>query len=116
MEFERIFDGHYNYVVIPVSKKWHSTQKSVYHVLTDNPKWCADHLPMIVGYSKIESKGLHDLNYKRNPTMENALKPYYSVEVKEDKRYIGQKDLNSDSFPIDPSFYYEFTYVRPYDD
>ena len=84
--------------------------------MTDNPKWCANHLPKIVGYPNVENKGLHDLNYKRNPTMENALKPYYQVEVKEDGKYIGREDLNSPSFPVDLDFYYEFTYVRPYDD
>lgn len=112
MRIERIFDGEYNYVVIPISTTHYGTHKSIYHVLTDNPKWCANDLPIIVGYPNVENKGLHDLNYKRNPTMENALKPYYQVEVKEDEKYIGRKDLTL----VDLSFYYEFTYVRPYDD
>ena len=58
-------------------------------------------------------KGEHDILYKREPTMTNAMKPYYTVDFKEDNMYVM---ANLDGFDVDVDSYYVFTYKEPYDD
>lgn len=109
------YNGH-KYLVIHLYTDCYYGRKSVYHVLTDNQKWCGSIIPELCGFSKVESKGEHDLNYKRNPTMENALKPYYTVDFVEDKMYEEHYEGIKEEFGVDTDSYYVFTYKEPYDD
>jgi len=114
MEAKKIEYNGYNYLVVHVSHDPYYGRKSVYHVLTNNQKWCGSIIPYLCGFPNAESKGEHDINYKRNPSILTALKPYYTVDFVEDKRYE-RYDLG-DEFPIDTDSYYVFTYIEPYDD
>lgn len=111
------FEGH-NYLVHHLYSDCFYGRKSVYHILTNNQKWCGSLLPELCGYPNAQSKGEHDMNYKRNPSVFNALKPYYTVEFIEDKMYEEHYDLEDlvKEFPIDTDSYYVFTYIEPYDD
>lgn len=106
------YEGH-NYIVIPIYHNSDYTKKDVYHVLTSNESWAVSKLPVVCGYPKVQSKVLHDVIYKQHPTIENALHPYWEATSHEDDTYL-KYDLSE--FGIDSSFYYEFTYVEPYDD
>lgn len=111
------FDG-FNYLVHHLSTDNYYGRKSVYHVLTNNQRWCGALLPEICGYPDAESKGIHDVRYKNNPTIINALKPYYTVDSKQDDFYEKHFDMKAAlvGFEVDTDFYYVFTYVEPYDD
>lgn len=103
----------FNYLVHNVVNENHYGRRRTYHVLTNNPKWCGSLLPEICGYPNVQSKGEHDINYKRNPTMQNALNPYYTIDFVEDNMYV---DYNDPTFKVDVDSYYRFTYIEPYDD
>jgi len=105
----------FNYLVHPIYTDNTYGKKSVYNILTNNPKWCGSILSEICGYSNIESKDMHDIRYKQNPTMANALKPYYIIDTCEDNMY-SNIDTKAMGFNIDTDFYYIFTYIEPYDD
>ena len=118
MEAKKIeYEGH-NYLVVSVSHDPFYGRKDVYHVLTNNQKWCGSIIAELCGFPNVESKGLHDLNYKRNPSMLTALKPYYTVEFKEDNMYEKSFDMEAalKGFNVDTDSYYEFVYKEPYDD
>ncbi len=117
MNVTKLQYGDFNYLVHHLYTDNQYGRKSVYHVLTNNPKWCGSILPEIVGYPNVVSKGERDIAYKRNPTITNALKPYYTVEFTEDKMY-DNADIQTalDGFEVDTDSYYVFTYVEPYDD
>ena len=108
----------YNYLVIHLGTDLFYGKKSVYHVLTNNQKWCGNIIPDLCGYPKAESKGVHDVRYKREPTITNALRPYYTVDFVEDNLYQLLLDCESlkKKFDVDTDSYYVFTYIEPYDD
>ena len=58
------------------------------------------------------------MNYKRNPSILTALKPYYTVDFKQDDMYEKHFDMKAalDGFDVDTDSYYVFTYKEPYDD
>lgn len=118
MEATKIqYNGH-NYLVNHLYNDNFYGRKSVYHVLTNNQKWCGSLIPELCGYPNVKSKGEHDLNYKRNPSMLTALEPYYTVEFTEDNFYelaYNTEKLKKE-FEVDTDSYYVFTYVEPYDD
>ena len=111
------YNGH-NYLVHHLYTDCYYGRESVYHVLTNNQKWCGSIIPELCGFPNVESKGEHDINYKHNPSMLTALKPYYTVDFKEDKMYEEHYDLEElvKEFPVDLDSYYVFTYKEPYDD
>ena len=118
MEARKIeYNGH-NYLIVYVSHDPYYGRKDVYHVLTNNQKWCGSIIPELCGFPDVESKGEHDLNYKRNPSMLTALKPYYTVDFKQDDMYEKHFDMKAalDGFEVDTDSYYEFVYNEPYDD
>lgn len=115
VEATKIEYNGFNYLVHNVVNENHYGRRIIYHVLTNNQKRCGSLLPEIVGYPNIDSKGEHDLNYKRNPSMLTALKPYYEVDFVEDDTYK-KYDFEAIGFPVDNDSYYRFTYVEPYDD
>lgn len=116
MEATKIeFEGH-NYLVHHLYSENNYGRKSVYHVLTNNQKWCGSIIPELCGYANVQSKGEHDIAYKHNPTMTNALKPYYTVDFVEDNLYQVGFNLRNLDFKVDTDSYYVFTYVEPYDD
>ena len=108
----------YNYLVHHLYTDNNYGKKAVYHVLTNNPKWCASLIPELCGYPNIESKAEHDFNYKKCPTIENSLKPYYIVKFLEDRTYYDRYDIQAalDGFEVDTDSYYVFQYIEPYDD
>ena len=108
------YNGH-NYLVHHLYTDNYYGRKSVYHVLTNNQKWCGSIINELCGYPNVESKGEHDLNYKRNPSILTALKPYYTVDFVQDDMYKGVKEV-LDGFEVDDDSYYVFTYKEPYDD
>ena len=73
------------------------TGKTIILVFTNNPKWCANLLPLIVGDNTIY-KGVRDYRYQQEPTIMNALTPYHTI------KYNDELDC------------YEYTIVYPYDD
>ena len=111
------YDG-FNYLIIPFSHDPYYGRKTTYHVLTNNQKWCGSIIAELCGYPNVESKGEHDLNYKRNPSMLTALKPYYTVDFRQDDMYEKHFDMNAAlyGFEVDTDSYYEFVYKEPYDD
>ena len=111
------YNGH-NYLVHHLYTDCYYGRTSVYHVLTNNPKWCGSIIAELCGFPNAESKGEHDINYKRNPSMLTAFKPYYTVDFVEDKMYEEHYDLEDlvKEFPVDLDSYYVFTYKEPYDD
>lgn len=109
------YQGH-NYLVIHVSNDPYYGRKDVYHILTDNDKWACGIMNIIVGYPGVENKAKHDLHYKENPSMLNALKPYWECKFVEDDLYEKHYDLSDLPFKVDTDSYYEFTYKEPYDD
>ena len=115
MEATKLQYNGFNYLIHHLYTDCTYGKKSVYHVLTNNQKWCGTLLPEICGYPNVESKGHHDVRYKNNPTITNALKPYYTVDTSEDNTY---SNLNTElmNFDVDTDFYYIFTYIEPYDD
>ena len=118
MEARKIeYNGH-NYLINHLYTDTYYGRKSVYHVLTNNQKWCGSLIPELCGFPNVESKGEHDLNYKRNPSMLTALKPYYTVDFKQDDMYEKHFDMKSalDGFEVDIDSYYELVYKEPYDD
>ena len=82
----------------------------MYHVLTNNPKWCGGLIPDLCGYSNIPSIGEHKLKYRNNPTITNALEHYYKVDFVEDNTYLNQYN------GVDTDSYYVLEYIEPYDD
>lgn len=108
----------YNYLVHHVSSDPYYGRKDIYHVLTNNPKWCGSLIPEICGYPNVMSKGEKDIAYKNNPSIIIALKPYYTVDFKEDRLYEEHYDLEEalKNFPVDTDSYYELVYKEPYDD
>ena len=116
VEATKIQYNGFNYLVHNVVNENHYGRKRIYHILTNNQKWCGSLLPEIVGYPNVDSKGEHDLNYKRNPSMLTALKPYYTVDFVEDKHTYANYDFDAMGFPVDNDSYYRFIYVEPYDD
>ena len=114
MEARIIEDGN-GYRYIPVFMKALScnryTQTKVYHIFTDNPRWAANILPLIVGDNTI-TKGEYSQRYKAFPTIENALISHHKVE------FIDHPHDRYDfsSIGIDSSGYYEYTIIFPYDD
>lgn len=111
------YNGH-NYLVHHLYSDCFYGRKSVYHVLTNNQKWCGSIIPEICGYHNVMSKGERDIKYKRNPSIEIALQPYYTVEFKEDDFYEKNWDTEKlkKEFDVDTDSYYVFVYKRPYDD
>lgn len=102
----------YNYIVIHLYTDSSYGRKLVYHVLTNNPKWCGSLIPDICGYPNVMSYGEYKINYQRNPTLTNHLKPYYKVDLIEDNLYQNQYN----DLALDTSCYYQFEYIEPYDD
>lgn len=118
MEAKKIeYNGH-NYLVVYVSHNPYYGRKDIYHVLTNNQKWCGSLIPELCGFPNVESKGEHDINYKNNPSMLTALKPYYTVDFKQNDMYEKHFDMKAalDGFEVDVDSYYEFVYKEPYDD
>lgn len=115
---KKIEYGGHNYLVHHMYSENDYGYKSVYHVLTNNQKWCGSIIAELCGYPDVDTKGEHELNYKRNPSMLTALKPYYTVDFREDDMYEKHYDLGElvKEFPVDTDSYYVFTYVEPYDD
>ena len=113
MEYTKLEYNGYNYLVHHLYTDCYYGRKSVYHVLTNNQKWCGSLIPGICGFPNAMSKGEHDILYKKEPTMTNAMKPYYTVDFKEDNMYVM---ANLDGFDVDVDSYYVFTYKEPYDD
>ena len=111
------YDG-YNYLVIKVDYYPLYGRETTYHVLTNNQKYAGSILNKVVGYPNVDSKGEHAMRYKQNPTIENALRPFYDVKFVEDDLYEQHYDLSDlqDTFPVDTDSYYVFTYKEPYDD
>ena len=111
------YEGH-NYLVQHVSHDPFYGRKDVYHVLTNNQKWCSSLIPELCGYHNVMSKGEKDIKYKQNPSIEIALKPYYIVNFKEDSFYDDNYDTEAlkHEFPVDTDSYYELIYKEPYDD
>lgn len=114
MEARIIEDGN-GYRYIPVFMKHLSsntyTRKTVYHIFTDNPRWAANILPLIVGDNSI-TKGEYSHRYKLSPTIENALIPHHTVEFIDHPH----EKYNFSSIGIDSSGYYQYTIIFPYDD
>ena len=104
------FEGH-NYIVLHKYSTHQYTRKSVYHILTNNQKYCGAIINDIAGYSEVEPKWLHDERYEKNPCFENYLKPYYEVEFVEGDKYKG-----CDVECVDTDSYYVLTITYPYDD
>jgi hypothetical protein len=118
MEARKIeYNGH-NYLINHLYTDTYYGRKDVYHVLTNNQKWCGSLIPELCRFPDVESKGEHDLNSKRNPSMLTALKPYYTVDFKQDDMYEKHFDMKAalDGFEVDLDSYYVFTYKEPYDD
>ena len=118
MEATKIqYNGH-NYLVHHLYTNPYYGRESVYHVLTNNQKWAGGIINEICGFPNAMSKGEHDILYKREPTITNALKPYYTVEFKQDDMYEKHFDMKAalDGFEVDTDSYYVFTYKEPYDD
>lgn len=118
MEATKIqYNGH-NYLVHHLYSDCFYGRTSVYHILTNNQKWCGSIIAEICGYPNVQSKEEHDINYKRNPTMANAFKPYYTIDFKEDDFYEKAFDTEAlkKEFEVDTDSYYVFTYKEPYDD
>lgn len=111
-------EGH-NYLVIDAEHDNYYGRRVVKHVLTDNDKWAANIVKAVCGWEKVDTKGQHDLNWQRNPTIENGLKPYVEVKFTEDTMYQDKYDLRpafDTTFEVDTDCYYVVTYVEPYDD
>ena len=112
----------YNYLVIPVYVNHFYTRRYRYHILTNNPKHCGAIINAIAGYPEVEPKWKHDENYKKNPSIITALRPFYTVDFKEDKKYEEEYDFsalvdeNGNNFPVDTDSYYELEVTYPYDD
>ena len=108
----------FNYLINHLYSDCHYGRKSVYHVLTNNQKWCGSLIPELCGYPNVMSKGEKDILYKREPTFVNAMKPYYTVDFVEDDMYEKHFDMKEAlaGFNVDTDSYYVFTYVEPYDD
>lgn len=112
----------YNYLVIPVYANSFYTRKYVYHILTNNQKYCGAILNDITGYSEVEPKWLHDENYRKNPSILTALRPYYTVDFKQDNKYEEEYDFSTlidedgNKFPVDTDSYYVLEVTYPYDD
>ena len=74
----------------------------------------------IVGYPKVMSKAEHDLLYKKEPTMANAFKPYWTCKFIQDddwyQKYQPIDPMELKRFPVDTDSYYVFEYIEPYDD
>ena len=83
----KIVCGGNNYLIVHLYDDCFYGRKSVYNVLTNNQKWCGSLIPELCGYNNVDSEGIHNMNYKRNPTIINALKPYYKVDFIEDNFY-----------------------------
>ena len=117
-EAKKIEYNGFNYLVHHLYSDNFYGRKSVYHVLTNNQKWCGSIIPELCGYPNCASKGEHNMVYKKNPTIQNALKPYYTVDFTDDKMYAEHYDLEDlvEEFPVDLDSYYVFTYIEPYDD
>lgn len=118
MQATKISYNNHNYLIHHLYSDCHYGRKSVYHILTNNQKWCGSLIPEICGYPNVMSKGEKELLYKREPTIITAMKPYYTLEFKEDDFYEKAFDCDAlkDEFPVDTDSYYVFTYIEPYDD
>ena len=114
----KIVCGGNNYLIVHLYDDCFYGRKSVYNVLTNNQKWCGSLIPELCGYNNVDSEGIHNMNYKRNPTIINALKPYYKVDFIEDNFYQTVYDLTNliKDFPVDTDSYYKLEYIEPYDD
>ena len=110
-------DG-YNYIVNHLYSDSHYGHESVYHIHTNNPKWACGIMNEIVGYPDVESKEEHDMRYKREPNILNALKPYWKCEFvnHEDVCFYPTSDGEYGHVDVDLDGFYIFTYVEPYDD
>ena len=112
----------YNYLVIRVYSNSFYTRKYVYHILTNTQKYCGAVLNTIAGYSDVEPKWLHDENYRKNPSILTELRPYYTVDFKQDRKYEEEYDFSTlldadgNKFPVDTDSYYELEVTYPYDD
>lgn len=112
----------YNYLIIPVYANNFYTRRYRYHILTNNQKYCGAIINSIVGYSEVEPKWKHDENYKKNPSIFTELKPYYTCDFKEDRKYETEYDFSNlideegNKFPVDTDSYYELEVTYPYDD
>lgn len=108
------FEGNH-YLVIHLYSTHQYTQKRVYHILTDNQKYCGNIINIIAGYTEILPKWKRDEIYNQHPCFENYLTPYYEVEFVENKDYECY-DFSDLQFPVDTDSYYVLTITYPYDD
>lgn len=106
-------DG-YTYLVIHLYSENNYGYHNYFHVLTNNPKYSARLMPELCGYSGVESKALHDLNYQRNPSIENSLKPYYECEYIDNNLYETLGKYQDKGVDLDG--YYSMVYTKPCDD
>lgn len=111
IEYERFY-----YLVQPISLDNFYGRKAVYHVLTNNPKWCGSLIPQMCGYNNVISEGEYKYAYEKNPSLETALKPYYRIDFIESDLYKDYDLRDLLPFEVDQDSYYQFTYIEPYDD
>lgn len=112
MEATEIVVNEISYYICHIYTNPYYGTESVYHILTKNEKWAKSDIEKAMNAycrEEIESKGLHDLNYKRKPCIENALKPYYTLEFKDNDEVFNYSKYGFDG-------YYRYVYKRPYDD
>ena len=86
--------------------------ESVYHILTENKEYAKDEIEAAMNsYYKqqIDEEFIHDFNYENNPCIQNALKPYYTLEFKDNDEIFDYSKYGFDG-------YYRYVYKRPYDD
>ena len=114
MEPKKIqFEGH-NYLIVHLYSEHQYGYRAHYLVFTNNQKYAASIAQELCGYGNVDSESLHNMKYKRNPTMENALRPYCNTKFVEDNIFDGYCD--DPNFPVDKGSYYQVDYREPYDD
>ena len=106
----------YKYIVLNVFNCNEYGQKRVYHILTDNQKWCGKVIDKIMNDGSI-NRGLWQTIYDRTKSIFDYLKPFHSIEYIDDAEYANRYPGIKDTYPsMDLSGYYEYIYERKNDD
>jgi len=118
-----MYQDEKGYRYIPVfqpelSNLFEYTRKKVYHIYTDNPKWCGKILPEVVNDTSIDVGTRTYWLERTNNSIEWGLKPYHKISFKDIEEL--DEDIceiyNFESIGIDSSGVYEYEIIYPYDD
>ena len=106
----------YKYIVLEVFYANDHGTKKVFHILTDNQRWCGKVIDNIMSDGSI-SRGLWQTIYDKTKSIFDYLKPYHSLEYIDNDDYEHRYPGLKDTYPsMDLSGYYEYIYTRNNDD